>query len=147
MNYYWNLELKDSTVIKVAPKFVDSVKKRINNGENIFTKDRLVFPREIESFKKTDKIYSDKELLLAVAQAFKEPQFNEEGEIVSVWVKRDITNERWNRYFINLPGYRLLDKNGMVTIAYRLPVHLVDNTKTSYCTIEDVRKVTKNDAK
>ena len=66
------------------------------------------------------------ELLENSARAFNEPIYNDDGSIRVKWVKRTITNREHKQ--LKTGAYkRLSQENNHVTIAWRQPIHLINN--------------------
>lgn len=144
--YYWELKYgsyKDLKSVMIPPASVDQVKHRWDGGEPIHLTGRASIPaNQIREFEITDKLFTTQPLLESVAQAFNEPIVNEDGSVAARWVKKTVTQDKWNRMLSNIPGYRALDgDNGMMTIAFKLAIHDIDPTKTPYCTEEEVRQL------
>lgn len=146
--YYWELRYgkfpEPVKSLMIPPASAENVKKRWDNGQPIHTSNGSVQASEIKSFEPTDKLFTTHPLLEEVARAFNEPMINEDGEVKSRWVKKNVTQDKWNRFFSVSPGYKLLGESfGMMTIAFRVPVHLIDVNKTTPCTLEEVNRLTK----
>ena len=143
MNYYWDLTLRDGTVVEIPPAGVDVVKRRMASGQTINTKTMSIPPNEIKSFRQTERIHTEQPLLEAAAAAFDSPVYNEDGDIKVRWVKKSVPADRYNRFYSASPGYRKLgNDNGMVVVAFRLPVHQIDINKVSYCSDDEIRQLT-----
>ena len=143
-NHYWELKTKDGASIQIPPSAVDIVKRRWDAGQPIHTTARTVPPRDIVSFEKSTKILSEVPLVEAAAQAFNEPIVSENG-IVARWVKKDVTQGEFNQFYSKNPAYRKLKNDaGLVVVAFKLPVHLCDESKVQYCTNDDIMSLTNN---
>lgn len=142
MEFYWELKTYDGQSIEIKPSSVEVVRRRIEAGEPINTTTTTIPAKQVQSFRQTDKRYIDQKLLDSAAQAFKEPQITTAGEVTAKWVKKLVTNDKYNRFYSANPAYRKLgDVNGMTEIAFRLPVHLINVQSLSYCTQEDIDKL------
>jgi len=141
--YYWELITKDGTCIEIPPSGIDVVKKRMGNHDPINTRTQVIPYAQIEHFRITSKPYSAQNLLEEVAQAFNDPIHNEDGSIVCRWVKKEVTQDRWNKYYSPLGYKRIGGEGGITTVAMRLPVHLIDTNETPYCSDEEVHKLTR----
>lgn len=140
--YYWELITRDGSRFEVPPSAVPVVKRRMDNHDPINFKTASVPYAQIEHFRITDKVYTDQPLLDSVAQAFKEEQISETGDMQVRWVKKTVTQDKWNKYYSANPAYRLLaEEGGMSQIAFRVPVHQIDQQLTPYCTEEEVSKL------
>lgn len=138
--YYWELVQKDGTVIYIPPEAVEVVKRRWNEGQPIHTSQGSVPSSQIKHFRPTDKPHGEQPLLEAAAQAFNEPVINPDGSIDSRWIKRRVPHQLFNRQYANIPAYRKIgEEAGLVVMAYRLPVHLINVQETQPCTEEEIR--------
>lgn len=139
-DYYWELIQFDGTRLDIPPDAVEVVKRRMASGQTINTKTMSIPSNQIKTFRQTEKRFNSQHLLEEVAQAFKEPLETEDG-VQSRWVKRDVMQNKWEKYFAAIPSYRLLSEdNGMASIAYKLPVHLITET-VSNCTEDEIAKL------
>lgn len=142
MNFWWELVTRDDTRIEIPPSAVEVVKRRMSSGEPVHTRTMTIPVNQITKFQITDKPFSDQLLLDSAAQAFNDPVYNDEGDIMVKWVKKTVTQDRWNKFYSPSPGYKhLSDENGMIVTAFRLPIHLIDD-KVSYCDDNEVNKLT-----
>lgn len=143
MSNLWLLSLHDGTELKIPPQQVETVQKAIADKKSIPTRVRMILPAEVKSFKMTAERYSPdpRPLLEAVAQAFNEPQYNEDGTVIVRWVKKDVPTEQYNRYYAPIGYRRLSESSGMTTIAFRLPVHMINVQKHDYCTADEERQL------
>lgn len=148
MEYYWKLVLKDDSEYTIKPQAVDLIRKRMAEKAPINLRTRTVPFSEVKDFRQTDKAYHETPLLEGVSQAFGEPVYTQtewngrtyEG-ILARWVKRRVTPERWQNYHAKTTDRRLGEEDGMVVIAYKLPVHSIDLREVQYCTPEEVQKL------
>jgi hypothetical protein len=148
--FYWELIQFDGTVLSIPPKAVELVKRKISNNEPINTPNAIIPANQVKSFRITDRPFNSQPLLEAASQAFKEPIYVQvEGmggrmyeAIAARWVKRTVTQDKWNRYYSSIPSYRKLDDiGGMVVMAFVKPIHDIDPLVTPYCTEDEVRKL------
>lgn len=146
MNYYWELrygDWKDLKRIIIPPSAVDTVKRRWDNGEPIHTTTGSIPANQIKEFEITDKLFNPQPLIEDVARVFNEPVLTEDGSVVARWVKRPVTRQKWEKYYSISQGYRYLDdQNGMVMMAFSLPVHQIDLHNTTYCSQEELIRLT-----
>lgn len=140
--YYWELILFDGTTTLIPPAASDLIKKRWDDGQPIHLSTGSVPANQIKSFKPTDKPFTQTKLIEDVSQAFNEPLLNNDGSIVFRWVKKAVTREKYNKHYSNVPSYRFLNDDGMVTIAFRLPVHMIEQTITPYCDEQEIKVLT-----
>lgn len=134
MEWYWNLVLKDGTSIEIPPSFVPVVQKRMANKDAINLKTRSIPYSEIKGFEQSEKPFSQQPLLSEVAQAFNEPVVNPDGSIACQWVKKHVTQDRWNKYYSASGSYKKLgDEGGMVIMAWFQPIHSIDVNKMTIC--------------
>lgn len=151
MEYYWELTYRDPTDFKtirkvqIPPASAPNIRKRWDNGEPIHLNTGSIPANQIVGFEKTSKMFSTQRLLDEVAQAFNEPQYNaDDGSMIVRWVKKEVTQDQWNRHFSPIGAYKYLGEgSGMTTIAFRLPVHIIDTTKVEYCTEEEIKRLEK----
>lgn len=141
-DFYWQLTLKDGTVFDVPPTAVSVIQKRIKNREPINLKSRTVLYAEIQHFQKSERRFSSQRLLDSAAQAFREPLINEDESIVSRWVKKEVSNDRWQKYYAPQGYKRLSGDSERTVIAFRLPVHQIDTAELSYCSDDDIKTLT-----
>jgi hypothetical protein len=142
MDFYWELIQKDGTIIEIPPDAVDVVKRRWEQGLPIHTKHQgSIPPSQISAFRPTEKPATSQPLLEEVAQAFNEPVINDDESIAVKWVKKRVTQNKWDKYY-GPTGYKKLgDENGMVTVAFRLPIHQVDPQLLQYCDESEIRQL------
>lgn len=143
--FYWTLTLKDGNEIQIPPTMVDKVKAKLVGGEPIVTKAATIMPLEVKSFRQSSQRYDQQLLIEAASAAFKEPMI--EGRTIKArWVKKPVTKAEWSRHLQAIPGYRLLDngEDGMLWVAFVMPVHLIDPSKVEYCSENDINLLTKH---
>jgi hypothetical protein len=144
-DFYWDLTLKDGTVLQIPPESTALVQRKIANREAITLKTRSVLYSEILSFNKGDTPFGQQNLLEEASVAFNEPIINPDESIACRWVKKTVTNDRYNKYY-GLHGgvYRKLNNSeGMVDIAFKLPLHMVNLSLVAHCTKEEVQQLEK----
>lgn len=135
MDYYWQLTLKDGTTVDIPPKSVEAVQALIKAGKPIHTKSAVIPANFVSIFRQTSNPYGNTKLIDDVARVFNEQELNEDGSIVSRWVKKEVTHEQYQRYYSQILGYKKLeDKDNMAVVAFMLPIHTIDLAKVSYCT-------------
>lgn len=87
---------------------------------------------------------TDKDQFIAdqAARAFGTPILKENGNIECRWVKKSVSDGRYEKYFSHLPGYhRLSDMGGQTMIAFRLAAHEVDLNAVENCTSDEIRRL------
>jgi hypothetical protein len=152
MNYYWILSYgmrDDLEHIYIPPNAVDEVKRKWDAGEPIHTTRGSVPARDIRSFEPSDKPYGDQKLLQAAAKAFNEPVVNTVEDrgityesVEAEWVKQVVTQRKWDKYYSGIPSYhKLADEGAYVVMAFRLPVHQVDERRTPKCSEQEVKSL------
>ena len=142
--YWWELELKDGSVIPVKPDRVAWLRSKRTNKEIIQTKTRDVNPFDIVDFRMTSRPYQDNKLIAAAAQAFNEPVITDNGAIRSTWVKRQVTHREYTKHYSGISAYhRLYETDGLITVAFCLPWHAVDPAKVDYCTEDEIKTIAK----
>lgn len=143
MDYYWILEQRDGTKNYIPPEAVPIVKRRWENKLPINLDVGSIAPSQIVKFEKSDRPFTDQQLLEDVAQAFKEPIYNDDDSIQTTWVKTNVTRAKWDKHFSSIPGYRKLgDTGGLITIAFRVATHEVNRETTTPCTNDEIERLT-----
>lgn len=144
-DFYWDLTLKDGQVIPIPPAGVGVVRRKMELKEPISTSNGVIPFSEIKSYNKTSRRKIDVPLLEEAAAAFGEPLYNDEGDMKARWVKKEVTVQEYGSFYGKSPGYRRLeaDGNGMVWVAWAQPVHRIDTSRMSYCTEDEIIKLTK----
>lgn len=150
MEYYWELILKDGDVIEIPPAGAPVVQKRMGNKDPINLRTRTIPFSEIKAFQQTSKPFGQP-LLEAAAQAFDEPMefevdglLGKETVLEGKWVKKRVTNSEYTNHYSKIPAYRSLgSEGGMAVVAFMLPIHQIDLSEQSYCTDDEVKKLTK----
>lgn len=143
-SFYWDLTLKDGRVIPVKPEYAPGIKEKMSAKEPLVTSNGVIPFSEIKGFDKTSRHFTITPLLEEAAQAFKEPLYNDEGDIKARWVKKQVTSGEYSKHYSKLGYHRLSDFNGMVTVAFVLPIHIIDLNKVSYCTQDEELQLTKS---
>lgn len=139
-DYYWRLTLRDGREVDIPPKYVDIVKRKMDDREPIHTTSGSIPFSSIDSFDRTSRRFTDTALLEGAAQAFKEPLFTESGGVAARWVKKVVSQHEYDRKYSKSPQYRRLqDNDGMVVIAFVIPTHLFNKSLMEYCTEEEER--------
>jgi hypothetical protein len=139
--YYWELVQHDGTRLEIPPSSVDVVKRNILNNRPIATRSSVIPPHQIKYFRKTDKPFNAQPLLEDVARAFNEPMYMKDGSIVARWVKKQVTQNSWNKHYSNIGSYRFLGNEGdMVVVGFQLPVHAIDYSAVELCNTDEVLK-------
>lgn len=138
--FYWELVQHDGTRLEIPPgKDVETIKKRMQDGQPINTRSMVVPVNQIKFFRMTDRPFSTQPLLDAAAQAFNEPVLNDDGSIAVKWVKLHATQSKWEKFYAPSPGYKQLpSENGMAVVAFKKPIHEIDVSITPYCSDEEV---------
>lgn len=144
MEFYWELLLKDGSSVEIPPGAVAVVKRRWTSGEPIHMRTRSIPATLIKDFQQTDRQYSAQPLLEAASQAFHEAEVSEDGAILTRWVKKIVTADKWNRHYSHHPYKLLKNENGMVLIATRVAIHDINVNNTPYCTEDEIRELESN---
>lgn len=141
--YYWELILKDNSRYEVPPTALELVQRKMKAHDAISLRTATVPYSEIQVFRQTDKVFNSQPLLEDVARAFDEPLIDSETSAVrSRWVKKKVTKRKWDSFYSSSPGYRHLDNDdGMVTVAFKLPVHQIDVNTTPYLSVDELDKL------
>lgn len=146
--FIWELIQRDGTVLEIPPEAVATVKRRWEAGLPIHTRySGSIPPNQIAAFRPTDKIPSSQRLIEGAAQAFGEPveatYENGEKYIVARWCKKRVTQQKWEKYYAPSGYKRLAEENGMVTVAFRVPVHQINSDLVQECTEDEIKTLTK----
>lgn len=151
-NFYWELVQRDGTKLMIPPKFVKYVQDKMAAKEPIRTSTSIVPFSEIQAFRQSSKRERDERLIEDVAQAFGDPIITKrefpdgtaDEAVATKWVKKEVSQNEWERYYSG-NGYRKLDsEQGVVMVAFRVPTHLVDTSKVEYCTSEEIVNLTRS---
>jgi hypothetical protein len=144
MDFYWKITERDNTVTYIRPSDVATVKRRMDNGQPIHTTNRSIPASQIASFTKSDKPTDQQLLLEGAARAFNEPLL-EDGAVVCKWVCKPVTQQEFNRSYAQFPAYHFLSEmDGMVDVAFRVPVHQIDYHKVRECNVDEIARLTRN---
>ena len=144
MDYYWELVQHDGTILEIPPEAVEAIKRRLDTGDPIHTKTMSIPTNQVKYFRQTERLVTAAPLLEAVAQAFNEPIEAENGSIKAKWVKKQVPSRMYSKHYAAIPAYRTLENEGhMVTIAFKLPIHLIDPRKLTECTVEEISRLTR----
>lgn len=145
--YYWRLTTKDGRQVLIPPSAVSVVRRRIEARETINTTSITVPFSEIKTFEKTAKKAINIPLIEDAAKAFGEPMITEFEDgtlgIKARWVKKQITPNEWASYYSKGSYKRLDEEDGFVWVAFVVGAHQVNTDRVSYCTDEEIRKLTK----
>jgi len=143
--FFWELVQRDGTVLEIPPEAVATVKKRWEAGQPIHTKYSGSIPsNQIVAFRPTDKQANQQPLLEEVARAFNEAVLEErDGDtvIITKWVKKRVPQAKFNKYYSHSGYKKLSEEGGIVTIAWRQPVHQVDPTVVKYCDEQEIQQL------
>lgn len=145
--YYWELKWgkypEPIRSVLIPPDKVEVIKRRWGNGDLINLSTSSIPANQIKSFEMTDKPYTEQRLIDAVAQAFKEPVLSGEA-IGSRWVKLNVTQDKWSRFYSVTPGYKNLGEfNGLTVVAFKKAIHDIDVQITPYCDDDEVKQLEK----
>lgn len=146
MEFYWELkygDYKDLRSVMIPPASVVTVKKRWDSQEPIHLSSGSIPANQIRSFEITDRPFNPVPMIEEVSQVFKEPMYNDDGEVRARWVKQIVTKNKWDKHYSSIPSYKLLDDNGnMATIAFVKAIHDINPAVTPYCTGDEVKRLT-----
>lgn len=141
-DYYWEIIRKDEPPVYIPPDKVEQVNKLWKAKEPIPTTNETVQPYTIIAFRISAKRYFRTPLLEEAAQAFNSPVLTDEG-IQARWVKRLVPRRMYDKHYGSIPGYHMLsEQNGLVFVAYRLPVHLINLGEVEYCSQHEIERLT-----
>lgn len=128
---YWHIELYSGEIIKVSPDVekIARIQKLIASQTGaITTPTRSIIVKDIKDFRLSDEPYTDQKLLEDGAQAFKQALFDDTGSVVSRWVKKSVPRRRYETFYRFNSAYKvLIQDERFVVVAFRLPVHQIDN--------------------
>lgn len=142
MEYYWELVLKDGTTVLIPPQGVVKVNKHLQERTPIVTRSQTIMANDVQTFRVTNKAVNPVPLLESAAQAFSSAEYNEDGSIVSRWVKKNVTHREYSSNYSKLPGYhRVGDDASQVWVAMLLPVHMIEPQNIWYCSDEEVERL------
>lgn len=146
--YYWRLTTKDGRSVLIPPSAVAVVRRRLEARETINTTSITVPFSEVKSFEKTArKDAPNVTLLEEAARAFGDPIITHDDDgremVKARWVKKQVTPGEWGSYYSKGSYRRLDEEDGFVWVAFVVPVHQINTERVSYCTDEEVRKLTK----
>lgn len=148
MSYYWELEQHDGTIVHIPPQAVEIVKRRIDENKPINTTQAVIPINQIRSFRKSSKPYNSERLLEEASRVFNEPVISVNGEALYRWVKMRTTRRKWDSYYSKIGSYKLLgDDEGLVIIAFRLPIHVIDTNTVEYCDEDEVSRLDSRQAR
>lgn len=96
----------------------------------------------------TKKILDSQKLLYAAGQQIgkKVPIINEDGDVVTAWYKRYISNKEYESHYAKNPFYRVVEKeDGGLWIGFRKVLHENEDISTDIelCTEEEADKLWK----
>lgn len=145
MEYYWKLTQHDGTVTDIPPAVVPIVKRRMTDGQAINLKTMSIPANQIKSFRISERPFTETLLLEESAGVFGEPLINPDGTMVYKWVKKGVPQDKWNKFYSPNAAYKkLAEENSMVIIAFKLPVHSINQLITPYCTDEEINRLNKS---
>lgn len=139
--FYWKIVEFDGTETLIPPVAVEVVKRRWDNKEPIHTTNSSIPANQIKKFEPTDKIYGQQRMVEAQAQAFREPMLVN-GNIQAKWVKRSVPQQLYRRRYEGIPGYRSIGSfNGLITIAWKQPIHTINHETMEELTNEELKQL------
>lgn len=141
-DYYWNLNLKDGRVLPIPPTAISVVQRRMDAHDPIHTSQESIPYSEIAGFEKSSRRFTDTKLLVETAQAFDEPVITDDGAVKARWVKKHVTRKEYDTTYRKSIVYRMLaETEGMVAVAFVLPVHKFNPQIHEYCTKEEEKRL------
>ena len=143
--HYWLIEKWDGEKIKIKPENAGHVQNTLASGTGfIRTKNRTINVKDVKSFDESEIPYSDQKLLEQAAQAFKKPitrTVDGEEFVLARWVKKIVPQKSWEKVYRTNPSYRLLEESDSgYTLAFVIPVHLIDTTRMTELTKEELQR-------
>lgn len=144
---YWHLELYSGEIIKVKPETdtIQTIQRLIASQQGaITTPTRSIVIKDVRDFRLSDELYTDQKLLEDANTAVNQPTLTESGAIKARWVKKSVPARRWYSFFRFNPVYKLLDEaHDSVTLAFVLPVHLIDHNRVQELSPNDEIQLSK----
>lgn len=149
MKYYHRLvygSYGDLHTVKIPPDSVPLITRKIANKQPInLSNNAVVLPGQVKEFEPSDIPFGEENLLEEASRAFNEPLHTSSG-LASKWVKKTVTMGKFEKFYSISPGYHpLAEINGMMTVAFKLPVHVINQQITPYCTDNEVLTLTRRD--
>lgn len=150
--FYWELTLMNGDKIPIPPEYVETVKQKMANKENLVMNRQIIPSHQITNFEQTSRIKRDPTLIEDVARAFSEPIVNErkfvdgtgDEAVAAKWVKKQVSQKEWGKYYSGSPGYKLLsNEGGVVTMACIVPTHLINYARVQDCNAVEIAQLTK----
>lgn len=152
-DFYWNLTLKDGRVIPIPPQAVDAINNKLKNRQQIVTTEFTVPFWEVKSFDRTSRrkeqaslLEDDPVLQEEVARAFNEPIVTQDENgrdmVKAAWIKKEVTSQEWANH-AKSGSYKHLERtqNGMVWMAFTMPLHQIKPNIHIKCTQEEIRQL------
>lgn len=140
----WKLQLQDNTEIDIPPHLVESVRNKIVSKEPLNLRTRVVPFSQIQKFYQTEE--SDTPLLGDASHVFNEPVINDDGSIATAWVKKSVPSDKWSSHYAKMSHYcRLEELGGTSVIAFKLPLHQINQKRVNYCTDSEVKELERID--
>jgi hypothetical protein len=148
MKYYWHIETWDKEIIKVKPDpqaDIDYIQQLISKGEGaVLTPTRSISVKNIKDFRLSDEPYVNQKLLETNNALLGRPTYTKEGSVIARWVKKQVPARRWQSFYSANPAYHLLSSdNSLVTMAFLLPIHLIDHSKVEELSDDEEYKLSK----
>lgn len=142
MEFYWHLIKWDNEIILVKPQNAEYVQSLLSKGDGfIRTPDRSIAVKDIKDFVVSGESYTDQKVIDGALQAFNNPVINEDGSIKSVWVKRGVSQREFEKKF-SYGSYKILSSlNGYIMMAYKIPIHLMNNEVVEECSPQEVLRM------
>lgn len=147
MEHYWHLETWEKEIIRVKPDptNIQYIQNLIAKGEGaIVTPTRTITIKSVKDFRLSDEVYADQKSLEDGSQAFKDPIIHKDGSVACRYVKKSVPQRMWDKYYKFHTAYRMLEMNdNRVTIAFIVPVELIDRERVQELSPEDERRLSK----
>lgn len=156
--YYWAVKWKsfdeDDLLVSVNQKdYIETEwgkdpKDRVSQTFKI--KGEIYSYGSIERIVQTTKrILDSQKLLYAAGEAMtrkKTPLINEDGDVVTAWYKRYISNKEYESYYAKNPTYKMVEKeDGGVWVGFRKVIHENEDISTDIepCTEDEANRLWK----
>lgn len=147
---YWDLTMKDGTVIPVRSEHVLEIKRQMRESKHLITADWTKNVSDIKSFEKTSRLINAPTAIASgneddeegAAKAFHTPLYTEDGSVRAKWVKRQVNRREWTSTYSKISSYKILEDNSQyVVMAFRMPIHYIDDAHVTPLTDIELDKL------
>lgn len=138
-NYYWRLELRDGRIIDIPPRYVETVKRKMDSRQPIHTSDGSIPFAQVVSFNRSSKEFTDRTLMEGVAQAFNEPLVTDDNSVKAKWAKKRMTRSEYEKQAKGTTYRRIGEEENFIIVAFVIPTHRFDKSYMMECTDDEIR--------